>query len=215
VDEPPTPSVALTGSVDPMRERRVLLVRHGQSTWNAEGRWQGQADVPLSVLGEEQARSAVLAVARLAPAQVVTSDLARAHQTADLVAPPGTQVEIDESWRERDAGEWTGLTRTEIDERFPGWLAERRSPPGFEGDESLLERTLPLLDRLLRGDERGTILVVTHGGVIRTLERHHEAPSVPVPNLGGRWFHAVDGEIVLGDRDLLVDPDAITVPDQI
>jgi broad specificity phosphatase PhoE len=147
--------------------------------------------------------------------RIVTSDLARARQTAELVAPPGIEVGIDGSWRERDAGEWTGLTHAEIDERFPGWLAGRRSPPGFEGDESLLARALPSLEGLLRGDEGATILVVTHGGVIRTLERHHEVPSVPVPNLGGRWFRAVDGEIVLGDRDLLVDPDAITVPDQI
>lgn len=198
-----------------MRERRVLLVRHGQSTWNADGRWQGQADVPLSGLGEEQARRAAVAVARLAPVRLVTSDLARARQTADLVVPSGIDIEIDVTWRERDAAEWTGLTRAEIDEQFPGWLAERRSPPGFEGDESLIERTLPSLGRLLHGDGRGTILVVTHGGVIGTLERHHEAPSVPVPNLGGRWFRAVDGEIVLGERDLLVDPDAITVPDQI
>jgi len=198
-----------------MRERRVLLVRHGQSTWNADGRWQGQADAPLSGVGEEQARAAAHAVARLAPVRLVTSDLARARQTADIVVPPGIDIEIDESWRERDAGEWTGLTRAEIDERFPGWLAQRRSPPGFEGDESLLARTLPALGRLLRGDERGTILVVTHGGVIRTLERRHEAPSVPVPNLGGRWFSAVDDEVVLGERDVLVDPDTITVPDQI
>jgi broad specificity phosphatase PhoE len=198
-----------------MRERRVLLVRHGQSTWNADGRWQGQADVPLSALGREQARGAAVAVARLAPVRLVTSDLARARQTADLVVPPGIDIEIDGSWRERDAGKWTGLTRAEIDERFPGWLAERRSPPDFEGDESLLERTVPALGRLLEGDEPGTILVMTHGGVIRTLERHHEAPSVPVPNLGGRWFHAVDGDVVLGEREILVDPDAITVPDQI
>jgi probable phosphoglycerate mutase len=198
-----------------MRERRVLLVRHGQSTWNADGRWQGQADAPLSELGQEQARSAAAAVERLGPVRLVTSDLARARRTADLLVPPGIDVEVDASWRERDAGEWTGLTRPEIDERFPGWLAEHRSPPGFEGDDALLERTLPALDRLLDGDEPGPFLVVTHGGVIRTLERHHEAPSVPVPNLGGRWFHAVDGDVVIGEREILVDPDTITVPDQI
>jgi len=141
-----------------MRARRVLLVRHGQSTWNADGRWQGQADVPLSELGQEQARGAAVAVARLAPVRLVTSDLARARQTAELVAPPGLHIEIDGSWRERDAGEWTGLTRAEIDERFPGWLAERRSPPGFEGDEPLLARALPALDRLLPRDERGATL---------------------------------------------------------
>jgi broad specificity phosphatase PhoE len=193
---------------------RALLVRHGQSTWNAEGRWQGQADAPLSDLGERQARDAAPAVAALAPARVITSDLARALRTAELVMPSGTRVEIDAVWRERHAGEWTGLTRPEIDERFPGWLAAHRSPPGFEDDDSLLHRVLPALATLVRAVE-GVVLVITHGGVIRTLERHLHAPSEPVPNLGGRWFRAADDGVALGDRDVLIDPDAVTVPDQI
>jgi broad specificity phosphatase PhoE len=194
---------------------RALLVRHGQSTWNAEGRWQGQADAPLSDLGERQARDAAPAVAALAPTRVVTSDLARALCTAELLTPPGTRLEIEAAWRERHAGEWTGLTRPEIEERFPGWLAAHRSPPAFEDDDALLHRVLPALASLVTS-VAGVALVVTHGGVIRTLERHLHAPSEPVPNLGGRWFHAAaDGGVALGDRDVLIDPDAVTVPDQI
>jgi probable phosphoglycerate mutase len=193
---------------------RALLVRHGQSTWNAEGRWQGQADPPLSELGERQAREAARAVAALAPARVITSDLARARRTAELVTPPGTSLETGAVWRERHAGEWTGLTGPEIDERFPGWLVAHRSPPGFEGDDALLQRVLPALTTLVRSID-GAALVVTHGGVIRTLERHLHAPSEAVPNLGGRWFHAAADGVALGDRDVLVDPDAVTVPDQI
>jgi len=194
---------------------QVLLVRHGQSTWNAQERWQGQADPPLSLLGEHQAVAAVAAVRRLAPSRIVSSDLARARRTAELVAPAGLAVEVEPVWRERRAGDWTGLTRAEIESRFPGWLAARRSPPGFEGDDELLERTLPALDALVRGHDDGPVLVVTHGGVIRTLERHQHSPSNPVPNLGGRWFHLGDGGIALGDRDVLVDADTVTVPDQI
>jgi broad specificity phosphatase PhoE len=193
---------------------RVLLVRHGQSTWNAEQRWQGQADPPLSAMGEHQAQTAASAVRELAPVLLVSSDLSRARRTAELLAPSGVGVTVEPGWRERHAGEWTGLTRAEIDARYPGWLSERRSPPGFESDEAVLGRTLPILGALARA-VTGTALVVTHGGVIRTLERHFHAPSLPVPNLGGRWFHPEGGAVALGDRDVLVDVDAVTVPDQV
>ena len=213
MDEPPAP--ALT------RVRRLFLVRHGESTWNADGRWQGQADPPLTHLGERQARSAAAAVARLGPVLVVASDLERARRTAELLAPDGIVLDLDPAFRERDAGEWTGLTRQQIDEQYPGDLAAWRSPPHFEGDEPLLARVIPALegcfDRIPTG---GCGIVVTHGGVIRTVERVQHAPSVPVPNLGGRWLH-VDGDaaMALGDRDVLIDPDddevALTVPEQI
>lgn len=199
----------------PSSIRGVLLVRHGQSTWNAEERWQGQADPPLSELGEHQAVTARAAVVALAPARVVASDLVRARRTAALLAPEGAQLEVESAWRERSAGEWEGLTREEIEARFPGWLAARRSPPGFEGDESLLARALPALDVLVRREIDGIALVVTHGGVIGTLERHFAAPHVRVPNLGGRWFHLRGDDLALGERDVLVDAETITVPDQI
>jgi len=195
---------------------RLLLVRHGESTWNAELRWQGTADPPLSDLGERQARAAAPAVAALAITALVTSDLVRARQTAALVAPPGIEIDLEPALRERSAGEWTGLTRDEIEDRFPGDLAARRSPPGFEPDEPLLARVLPALTGLLAAD--GVALVVTHGGVIRTVERVLGAPSVAVPNLGGRWVHS-DGEggLALGERDLLIDPDEVplTIPEQL
>ncbi|MCJ7437855.1 MAG: histidine phosphatase family protein, partial [Acidimicrobiia bacterium] len=188
---------------------RLLLVRHGQSTWNAEQRWQGQADPPLSSLGERQASAAGAAVQHLALTRIVTSDLVRARRTAELLAPPGTAVTADPALRERHAGDWTGLTRAEIDERYPGWIDDHRSPPGFEGDEPLLERLLPVVEALLTDrDVPAATLAVTHGGVIRTIERHFGAPSTPVPNLGGRWLHVeagrVDATILLGDREVLV-----------
>lgn len=213
MDEPPAPALTLV--------RRLLLVRHGESTWNADGRWQGQADPPLTDLGERQARSAASAVAALEPVIVVASDLERARATAVLLAPAGIVPELDAAFRERDAGEWTGLTRAQIEERFPGDLAAWRSPPGFEGDDPLLARVMPALERVTDGvPPDGCGIVVTHGGVIRTIERVHGAPSVSVPNLGGRWLH-VDGgaAVTLGDRDVLIDPDddeiALTIPEQL
>ena len=194
----------------------LFLVRHGQSTWNAESRWQGQADPPLSELGERQARAGAERLAADGGVDAIwTSDLVRAHRTAELVgAQLGLPVRVDGRLRERDAGEWTGLTRGEIEERSPGALAARRAPPGFEQDGPLLARvTEALADIVATGATR--VLVVTHGGVVRTVERDLGAAAEAVPNLGGRWIHAdAPGQRRLGERQLLIDPDevAVTVP---
>lgn len=204
----------------------MFLVRHGQSTWNADGRWQGQADPPLSALGEHQASAAAVAVRHLGVTRVLASDLERARRTAELAAPEGVRCDVDAAWRERHAGEWTGLRRAEIEAQYPGYLDDHRRPPAYEGDESLLARVLPALAALADpaglADPDGIVLVVTHGGVIGAIERRLGAPWVPVPNLGGRWLHisrdtSPDEGFVLGERELLIDPDAValTVPDQI
>jgi len=195
----------------------LFLVRHGQSTWNAESRWQGQADPPLSELGEQQASAAAERLATGDPIDAVwASDLERARRTAELVAGHlGLAVQLDERLRERHAGEWTGLTRAEIEARYPGALAARQSPPGFEQDEPLLARVLPALRSIAAGAGAGRVLVVTHGGVVRTVERDLGAAAEAVPNLGGRWVHAEGGGLLtLGDRQLLIDPGdvAVTVP---
>ena len=125
---------------------RLLLVRHGQSVWNAEGRWQGQADPPLSELGERQAEAAGSAIEPVDA--VVTSDLVRASRTAEILGDSlGVPVEVERGFRERDAGEWSGLTRVEIEEAWPGYLADHRRPPGFELDEPLVERVLEAIER--------------------------------------------------------------------
>src|SRR5215212_9752003 len=119
---------------------RVLMVRHGQSTWNALGRWQGQADPPLSPLGHAQARAAVASVG--AVDLVVASDLERARVTAEIMAE-GLGVgpaAVDSRLREIDAGPWSGLTRAEIEAGWPRWLAEGRRPEGFEGNDAVARR---------------------------------------------------------------------------
>ncbi|MGH8984507.1 MAG: histidine phosphatase family protein [Acidimicrobiia bacterium] len=195
-----------------MTPTRLLLVRHGESTWNVAGRWQGQADPPLSDLGERQAAAAAVALTD-PPDAVWTSDLARARRTAELLAEPHRLVlRADARLRERDVGEWSGLTRAEIEERWPGWLGARRSPGGFEGDEALAARSLAALRDIAAGAPGATLIVVTHGGVIRTVERHHGAAVEPVPNLGGRWLVTAETDgFALGDRQLLIDPDDIEV----
>ena len=187
------------------------MVRHGQSTWNADGRWQGQADPPLSALGVAQAEAAARAVDGVD--LIWASDLERARHTAEILATDRElDVVADARLRERDAGEWTGLTRVEIEERFPGALAERRRPPGFEHDDQLLVRSLAALRDLAAALGGGTEIVVTHGGVILAVARRHGEERTPVANLEGRWLE-VDGagDFGLGDREILFDPDSVEV----
>lgn len=212
---------------------RLLLARHGESEWNAVGRWQGQADPPLTELGRRQAKAAVGGLGSIGV--VAASDLRRAAVTAEIIASElgiGPVV-IDVDLRERDAGEWSGLTRAEIHERWPGYLPDdpvvrgapaerrdhRRRPPGWEADDLVLARALAAVHRLAeRADAAGgDALAVTHGGVIYELETHLGQRWKRIANLEGRWF-SVDGDrLALGERVVLIDPHdvAVTVPQQI
>ena len=220
---------------------RVLLVRHGQSEWNADGRWQGQADPPLTDLGRHQARHASRNLGVVDA--IVASDLQRASETALIIAGElgvGPLV-LEPALRERDAGEWSGLTRAEIDRDWPGYLdpppadrhasfgngpaadaaaqprAERRRPPSWEPDEALLERVIDGLGRIHALAPDGEVIAVTHGGVVYAIEGLLGSTFERLANLGGRWIDVGPGGEVrrLGDRVVLVDPDELTVPTQI
>jgi broad specificity phosphatase PhoE len=183
---------------------KVLMVRHGQSEWNAVGRWQGQADPPLSDLGIRQSEAAGRSAGSFDA--IVASDLDRAATTARIMADViGVgPVITDEGLRERDVGEWQSLTRTEIETAYPGLLDNGRRPPGWETDESVLQRALGSLDRIAGHVISGEVLVVAHGGIIYTLERHLGADFAPIQNLHGRWFHRSESRLELGDRVALV-----------
>jgi broad specificity phosphatase PhoE len=100
--------------------RRLVVLRHGETTHNAAGIWQGQLDSPLSDLGLRQADAVGAAVAALAPDRIVTSDLARARVTAESVGrATGIPVELDPRFREIHAGAWQGLTSAEVAQRWP------------------------------------------------------------------------------------------------
>lgn len=196
---------------------RIVLVRHGQSTWNADGRWQGQADPPLSPLGEAQARAA----ADTCPAVdgVVTSDLVRARRTAEIIAGARQfgPVRLEPRLRETHTGEWTGLTRDEIEAAWPRWLAEDRRPPSFETWESVADRALNGLRHLHVAYPGQTILAVAHAGVIRSVERGLDVLGTVPKNLGGRWFHVDGSGVVARDVVVLVDHSRVivTAPDQL
>jgi len=189
------------------------MVRHGQSTWNASGRWQGHADAPLTDLGRTQAARAV---ASLPAVEVIwASDLERARATAAVIGEAlGLDVQVDVRLRERNAGEWTGLTRAEIEQGWPRFLNNHKRPVGFEHDDEVLIRVLAALHDLHEQHPDVDVLVVTHGGVLRALERHCGSVDRAFPNLGGRRFEldATDGELGVsaGERLFLLDADEAT-----
>lgn len=191
--------------------RRVLIVRHGESEWNREHRWQGWEDIALTADGVAQARArgAGLREDGHRFAAIYTSDLVRAAHTADLIAetldhPPAVR---EPGLRERFGGEWQGSTSREIDERWPGQRAawrrgELSAPPGGEADSTVLERLHAALERIDATCPPGDILVVTHHGVLRLLSTEAGVPVAELfPNLGGRWFEW-DGGTVTSDTAL-------------
>lgn len=194
---------------------RLALVRHGQSTWNALSRWQGQANPPLSPLGEEQAAEAAERLAGVGVTGVVTSDLIRARRTGQIVADAlGLgPVRIHPDLGEYDVGDWSGLTKPEIEKRWPGQQAEwfgGRLPttPGGEGRIAFDRRVMHAVLEVSAEAPPGSVLVViTHGGVIRALERAAGAAPVPIANLSGRWFSVDEGRLRAGEPLTLVGTD--------
>src|SRR5689334_9034949 len=143
----------------------LLLARHGETDWNREGRWQGWADPPLNATGREQA-AALAEQLRAVPFDAVySSDLRRARETAEILAAPhGAEVVLDAGLREIDVGSWSGLTRAEIAERFPG--GER---PDGETHAEHGARVREAVTRIARAHPGGRILLVGHGGTIRSI----------------------------------------------
>jgi broad specificity phosphatase PhoE len=167
----------------------ILLARHGETEWNREGRWQGWADPPLNDTGRAQARDLAASLSRTPFDAVYSSDLRRAHETAEIVAAPhGVPVVVDRDLREIDIGSWSGLTRGEIEERFP----DGRRPDG-ETREQHAARVLAAVERIARGNPDGRILIVTHGGTLRTLHGHvSDEPYHPVANCAVLEVHFRD-----------------------
>jgi broad specificity phosphatase PhoE len=179
--------------------RRLLIVRHGESEWNREGRWQGWEDIALTPAGVSQARArgADLQAAGLRFAAVHSSDLVRAARTAALLAEAVGIVAAEPraALRERFGGEWQGHTWDEIVRRWPDERAawkrgELAAPPGGETEAQVVDRVLGALAEIDASHAPGPILVVTHGGVVRLLSSRAGIPITELtPNLGGRWFN--------------------------
>lgn len=157
---------------------KILLARHGETRWNAEGRYQGQRDIPLSPVGESQARQLGERLRDVEITRAVASPLARAKRTAELALEEhrAAQLCLDPDLQEIAHGEWEGLLASEIGERDPERLrAWREAPdivqmPGGESLQQVLDRAWPALAKACAGLGRDdTLLVVAHDAVNRVL----------------------------------------------
>ncbi|MGP3923092.1 MULTISPECIES: histidine phosphatase family protein [unclassified Streptomyces] len=157
------------------RGRRVVLWRHGQTAWNLERRFQGSTDIELTETGIAQARRAARLLAALKPDAIVASDLKRAaHTAAELAAITRLEVTHHEGLRETYAGVWQGLTHEEIVEKYgEEYAAWKRGEPvrrgGGELETEVAERAAPVVQsHVNKLPDGGTLVVVSHGGTIRT-----------------------------------------------
>jgi len=158
------------------------MARHGETDWNRDQRFQGHADPPLNDLGHEQARELAERLADDGIEAVYTSPLRRAAETAAVIA---ARLDLEavpiQDLREVDVGSWSGLTRTEVEARFPDgyrrWLDFGHGWDDGESYEALGERVFGTLAEIAARHPGGRILVVTHGGPIRAAEAASRAIS--------------------------------------
>ncbi|MET8334293.1 histidine phosphatase family protein [Streptosporangium canum] len=148
--------------------RRVVCLRHGQTLWNVEHRFQGHSDIPLDETGVAQAVRAASLLASLRPDMIVSSDLQRALTTASALGRvTGLDVAVDKDLRERGGGEWEGLTRDEI---FAGWPREYAAwtAPGGEEVADVAERVSASIRRWAAElDPDGLLVIASHGAALR------------------------------------------------
>jgi len=157
--------------------RQLLLLRHGRTAFNAEGRFQGQVDVPLDEVGRAQAAWVGPLIASRRPILVVSSDSSRAADTAASVAgAAGVGLTFDERLREIDVGGWSGLTLEEVEAEFPeqygDWISGNREELRRGGGETYAEvgfRAYECVKPLLEGPQQELVVAVTHGGTARSL----------------------------------------------
>jgi probable phosphoglycerate mutase len=166
----------------------IHLVRHGETDWNRELRWQGHSDPPLNALGRKQARALAESLARMQIAALYSSDLLRASQTAEIVgARLGLTTRTDAALRELDVGSWAGHTLAELETRHAAAVARWQvtGEPGWEGGESHKEmaaRVLRAIRSIAAQHADEEVVVITHGGPLRALK----ALAAGVDYPGGR-----------------------------
>lgn len=194
---------------------RLILIRHGQTAWNAQGRLQGHTDIALDAQGLAQAAALADALRDEGLEHVYSSDLVRAADTARALALPlGLPHELDAGLRERGFGVLEGHTHREVDERWPEWGARwRRRDPDFEPPqgESLRRfhaRVVAVAQHLALRHADGCIALVSHGGVLDSLYRAATRVALDAPRswaLGNasinRLLHTDSGLTLVGWND--------------
>jgi broad specificity phosphatase PhoE len=170
----------------------ILLARHGETEWNRTGRYQGWADPPLNDTGRAQAGKLAEQLRSTRFDAVYSSDLQRAHETAEIVAEPhGVPVIVEPGLREVNVGAWSGLTHAEVEARFPH--GER---PGGETREQHTARVLAAAEGIARAHPDERILLVSHGGTMRAIRGHvSDEPFHPIANCAVLELHFRDDRL--------------------
>ncbi len=182
--------------------RTVYLARHGETAWNREGRWQGHTDVVLNDAGMEQARRLAERLHGAGIVAVRASDLARAWQSAEIVAAAlgvGSVIR-DPDLRERGFGCFEGLTRAECEARFPDEWARYRGdvrlgPPGGEPQQAVVARMRAGVLRAAQAvPPAAASLIISHGGAMRALIASITGHAPPPLDNGATFLVEVDGD---------------------
>ncbi len=163
----------------------LYLIRHGETDWNVEGRWQGQADVPLNAKGREQAAHIACTLAEVGLKAIYSSDLTRARETAQALAEStGVTLHYDPRLREIHQGEWQGMLVTEIQARY-GEAFQRRlenplavAPPGGETVEQVRNRVVSAIESILARYPSERVAIVSHGFALAVIQVHYLGLSI-------------------------------------
>ena len=184
----------------------LILVRHGETEWNLEGRIQGHTDSRLTERGREEGRRVAERLANLEVAAVYASDLGRARETGEIIAAPhGLSVQTTPDLRERCYGEFEEKTLSQIREDDPTaverWLFDRQrlAPPGGETQEELSDRTMRALREIVAEHPGETVIVAGHGGPIKSAV--FAVLAVPVDSWDRTWVANGSVTVLRGTRD--------------
>ena len=157
-----------------MTHLTILFARHGQTDWNKAGRWQGHTDIPLNETGQQQAAALCQRLKSWPIDAIYTSDLQRCVQTAvPLATTLGLEPIKTEIWRERDVGDFSGLTGEQAREQYPEiWAAATRGmidPPNGEPFAEVQRRAWRAFESVLAAHNKGMVMVVSHGGLLHAM----------------------------------------------
>ena len=195
-----------------MTHRMFYIVRHGETDWNAAGRWQGQTDIPLNDLGRRQASGLIDYFRTIPLDRVIASSLSRAHETAQIAvsAHPGLTVEADWRWREFHAGLLEGKTWPQMHIEHPDIIAGLETDwygqvfPEGESRRQLQTRVAEVFNEILADGRGQHVAIFTHGTTIRVLLAHlfpetYTSPAnhPPIPNTAVTVVQAIAGRVTM------------------
>jgi len=178
---------------------RLVLIRHGETDWNAEGRWQGQADIPLNTQGVSASERLAQELVSYPLDAIYSSDLIRARQTAQALArAKSMHVKLEPRLREIDQGEWQGLLINQIQSLYTDVYLKRLqdpwqvAPPGGETALQVRNRVIEAVDEILTCFPGGTVAIISHGFTLAMIRVHFQ--SLPLERI---W------EMIPGNLELI------------